>query len=77
MGALVVLGSHCSSGALAFFQQQQLYIKNHRLEGYGNCYLINVYTGNCVEVLMDYGLHPLRDAFSLWTTVPAEVWTGE
>lgn len=40
MGALAALGSPFTSGALASFQQQQLYIKNHRLKEYGDCYLL-------------------------------------
>lgn len=65
MGALAALGSPFTSGALASFQQQQLYIKNHRLKEYGDCYLlIHVHHGKWVEVLMDYGLQPLKDGFS-------------
>lgn len=66
MGALAALGSPFSSGALASFQEQQLYIKNHRLKEYGVCYLlIHVHHRNGAEVLMDYGLDSLRDAFSV------------
>lgn len=78
MGALAVLGSPFSSGALASFQQQQLYIKNHRLNEYDDCYLlIHVHHGNWVEVLMDYGLRPLRDAFrcvQCELRIPVEMW---
>lgn len=66
MGALAVLGSPFNSGALAFFQQQQIYIKNHRLKEYGDCYLLmHVHHGTWVEVL---GV--VQCEFS----VPADVW---
>lgn len=66
MGALAALGSPFTSGALASFQPQQLHIKNHRLKEDGDCYLvIHAHQGNWVEVLVDYGLHLLRLAFSV------------
>ena len=71
MGALAVLGSPFSSGALASFQQQQLYIKNHRLKEYGDCYLLIRTAWELSRGVNGLWIAPIERCFQCELRVPA------